>query len=352
MGAEIIAVCFAEGTRIATESGETAVEGLQAGDRVATLQNGETVFRPIKWIGQRRIDLAAHPRPELAAPIRIRAGAFGDAQPVRDLVVSPDHCLFVDGKLIPAKRWSNGTSIVQELSRRSVMYYHVELDRHAVLLAEGLPAESYLDTGNRAFFANAGLALVLHPEFHVSAGLRCWETDACAPLAVSATAVAPVWTRLAELAAAQGYVQPSHATTDDPDLHLIAGGRVIRPVSVTGKRHVFVLPRGTDSVTIASRIGWATDRVPYSNDWRRLGVALSRIVVSRGADRIDVPLDHPLLTGGWHAPERSDAALWRWTTGAAVLPIPPTDSGIVTVELELHGTMAYRVESVAEARAA
>ena len=352
VGAEIIAVCFAEGTRIATESGETAVEGLQAGDRVATLQNGETVFRPIKWIGQRRIDLAAHSRPELAAPIRIRAGAFGDAQPVRDLVVSPDHCLFVDGKLIPAKLLANGTSITQELSRRSVMYYHVELDRHAVLLAEGLPAESYLDTGNRAFFANAGLALVLHPEFHVSAGLRCWETDACAPLAVSAAAVAPVWTRLAELAVAQGYVQPSHATTDDPDLHLIAGGRVIRPVSVTGKRHVFVLPRGTDSVTIASRIGWATDRVPYSNDWRRLGVALSRIVVSRGADRIDVPLDHPLLTGGWHAPEQSDAALWRWTTGAAVLPIPPTDSGIVTVELELHGTMAYRVELVAEARAA
>ena len=56
-------------------------------------------------------------------------------------------------------------------------------------LAEGLSAESYLDTGNRTYLSNSCVALVLHPEFHVNAGLKCWEADACAPLGVSPTAV-------------------------------------------------------------------------------------------------------------------------------------------------------------------
>jgi hypothetical protein len=343
-GAILYLICFAEGTRIATADGEAAIETLSEGDLVATIEDGATVLRPVKWVGHRRIDLAAHPRPELASAVRIRAGAIAAAMPKRDLLVSPDHCLFIDGKLIPAKLLINGGTIVQETGRRSITYFHVELDRHSVLLAEGVPAESYLDTGNRAFFANAGMALMLHPEFHVNAGLKCWEQDACAPLAVSQEAVAPVWTRLAERAAMLGHVAPSHATTQDAGLRLIAAGRTLHAASVRDGRHVFVLPRGTEGVTIASRIGFATDSVPYSDDWRRLGVAVTRIFVTCGADRIEVPLDHPMLTRGWHAPEQADGQMWRWTEGAAFLPIPTTDTGIVTVELELRGGMTYRLE--------
>ena len=50
----------------------------------------------------------------------------------------------------------NGSTIRREKGWSSVDYYHVELNEHAILLAEGLPAESYLDTGNRGFFANPG----------------------------------------------------------------------------------------------------------------------------------------------------------------------------------------------------
>jgi hypothetical protein len=96
----------------------------------------------------------------------------------------------------------------------------------------------------------------------------------------------------------------------------------------------------------------ATDLVPYSDDGRLLGVAVSRIVVSRGADRIEVPVDHPMLDAGWHSAERADGAMWRWTDGAAFLPIPPANSGIVTVELDLRGTMAYRVADAGARRAA
>ncbi len=126
-----IVVCFAAGTRILTEQGEVAVESLAEGDQVITLEAGARIPRPVRWLGRRRVNLAAHPNPESAAPVRIRAGAFAPSMPARDLVVSPDHAIFVDGKLIPAKLLVNGGSIVQELARAEIEYFHVELDRHA-----------------------------------------------------------------------------------------------------------------------------------------------------------------------------------------------------------------------------
>ena len=101
----------------------------------------------VTWIGERRVDLARHPDPAKAAPIRIAARAITAGAPSRDLLVSPDHCLFIDGVLIPAKLLVNGGTIVQEIARARIRYFHVELDRHSVVLAENLATESYLDTG-------------------------------------------------------------------------------------------------------------------------------------------------------------------------------------------------------------
>ena len=100
--------------------------------------------------------------------------------PRRDLWLSPNHAVFVDGALIPIVCLVNGRSIVQEPIDR-IRYFHVELQRHDVLLAEGLPCESYLDTGNRTDFENAPGATQLHPDF---VAWR-WEAEACAPLVVS-----------------------------------------------------------------------------------------------------------------------------------------------------------------------
>lgn len=343
------AVCFAEGTRILTDRGDVAVETLAEGDMIATVGHGT---RPVKWVGFRRIDLTAHPRAAFAAPIRISRGAFAENQPQRDLLVSPDHCLFVDGKLIPAKLLINDMTIVQELETKAVSYYHVELDRHAVLLAEGLPAESYLDTGNRSFFSNAGMALMLHPEFHVNAGLNCWEQDACAPLAVSDSAVQPVWQGLATRAEALGFTRPEIATTDDADLRLVVGGRSFRPVSAHANRHVFVLPAGTASVRLVSRAGAPADIQPWLEDHRQLGVAVSRILLRSGAELAEVPVDHPALRQGWHAVEAEGRAMWRWTDGSAVLPIE-AGNGPVTVEVHVRQAGTYLLPvAVAEQRLA
>ena len=174
------------------------------GDIVLTLSGGELIAQPVKWIGQRRIDLTAHPRPETVAPVRIRRGAFADNMPHSDLLVSPDHAVFVDGKLICARQLVNGTTIRQEKGWTSVEYFHVELDAHAILLAEGLPAESYLNTGNHGFFANSDEPLVLHPDLTDETDYPTREAGSCAPFVWDEASVRPVWQRLAERADGTG----------------------------------------------------------------------------------------------------------------------------------------------------
>ncbi len=186
----VVVACFAAGTRILTASGEVAVEALRLGDPVVTLHGGRV--SPIKWLGFRHLDCRRHLNPRAVWPIRVRAGAFGPAMPHADLLLSPDHAIYVDGALIPIRHLVKGQSIAQE-PRDEVTYWHVELPRHDVLLAEGLPAESYLDTGNRHAFAETAGVTQLHPDF----AAQLWEAEACAPLLVTGDKLRAVSERFA-----------------------------------------------------------------------------------------------------------------------------------------------------------
>ena len=169
--------CFAAGTAILTETGPMAVEHLTEGQRVITGDGGAA---EIVWIGHRAIDCTRHPDPTAVWPVRILAGAFGEALPIRDLYLSPDHAVFVEGVLIPVRCLVNGTSIHQEPTE-AVVYYHVELPAHDVILAEGLPVESYLDTGDRGNFSNGAGPVALFPDFSA----RMWEMAGHAPLVLN-----------------------------------------------------------------------------------------------------------------------------------------------------------------------
>jgi autotransporter-associated beta strand protein len=185
--------CFRAGTRIMTERGSVAVEALNTDDRVMTVAG---VTQPIVWIGHRRVDCVQHAKPHQVWPVRISKGAFGPGTPRRDLWLSPDHAVFVDGVLIPIKYLVNGTTIAQ-MPCREVTYYHVELRRHDVVYADGMPAESYLDTGDRRNFENGGSVLTLHPDF----GAWRWEAEGCAPLIVTGAKLEAVRQRVAAHAA-------------------------------------------------------------------------------------------------------------------------------------------------------
>ena len=125
--------CYAAGTRIRTTHGEIAVEHLRECDLALTISGRA---QPIRWIGRRRVDFRRHPNRQRILPVRIAAHAFGQGLPRRALLLSPDHAVFVEDVLIPIRHLINGTTVAQ-IERTAITYYHVELPRHDVLLAEG-----------------------------------------------------------------------------------------------------------------------------------------------------------------------------------------------------------------------
>ncbi len=174
-GAELaLASCFATGTRIRTTDGEVPAEELRIG-ATAVLANGETA--PVIWIGHRDVEFADDPESRAGWPVRVRAGAFGPGAPMRDLYLSPDHAVFVDEVLVPVRHLVDGDRIAP-VPRERVTWWHVELPRHAVLLAEGLPCESFLDIGTRD---DLGMRRPRRADY-VS---LVWETQGCAELVVA-----------------------------------------------------------------------------------------------------------------------------------------------------------------------
>jgi Ca2+-binding RTX toxin-like protein len=175
-------VCFAKGTRIVTPNGEDAVENLRAGDMVLAMRDGQAGFEALRWVGF--MDVAVPRNAAMAAktaPILIKAGALGAGMPARDLRVSPDHAMEVDGHLIPAKHLINGESIIQEVWCRRVRYFHLELEAHGLLLSEGTWSESYLDDGNRHAFNNAAMT-GLFLDFEARRSIGQYDHQACLPV--------------------------------------------------------------------------------------------------------------------------------------------------------------------------
>jgi hypothetical protein len=306
--------CFAAGTRIATARGDIPVEALVEGDMVL-LAGGGTA--PVVWLGHRRVACRRHARPRDVMPVRVRRHAFGHGLPCRDLVLSPDHAVFADGVLIPVRYLVNGGTITQQ-DVDVVVYHHVELPAHAVLLAEGLPCESYLDTGNRDQF-HGGTVEVLHPDF----ALGVWQAKGCAPLVRDGAQVTAVRRRVLQQARRLGFV-----TTREAGLVVEAGGQTLA-LRRDGAVWRATLPAGTGRVVLRSNIWVPAEARVDDHDARRLGVAVARLWLDGAA----VALDGMRMERGWQAVEPE----WRWTDGAAVLRV----DGAREIAIEVAMTGQY-----------
>jgi hypothetical protein len=295
-------VCFAAGTRIETVKGPIAVELLQAGVEVLLAGGGSL---PATWIGRLHVSLARRPD---VAPIRIKAGALAVGIPSRDLLVSPEHALGLDGRLVPARLLVNGSTILRDTSMGEITYYHVELPRHALLLAEGAPAESWLDTGNRGMFANAFVPAALHGDFEPDYASDAWRSQACAPLLEGGPALATLRARLEGRAITLGA-----AIGGAPTLWLeTIGGATI------------TLPAGPGLLRLASFAAHV------GGDHRRLGVGISGVTL----DGVSLDLMDDRLALGFHGLEPCGAL--RWTDGQALLDLGQADHArVMAIEVNV-----------------
>jgi hypothetical protein len=145
--------CFLAGTLISTPDGQVAVEALRPGDAIVTAAGGTT---RVLWVGRQTISTRFTPAERLM-PVRVTAGALGGGLPLRDLVMSSDHALLIDGMLVNAGALVNGGSVdwvpLAEFDG-SYTVYHVETEAHDVILAEGAPTETYIDYVGRQAFEN------------------------------------------------------------------------------------------------------------------------------------------------------------------------------------------------------
>lgn len=149
-GNDVTLVCFTRDTLIDTQNGQVPIQDLREGDLVKC---GDGHLRPICWIGSRKLDAEDLENNPNWYPIKFQAGAMGDGQPSRNLSLSPQHgvllrdwraeLLFGDHEVIvPAKHLVNDFSIRPDTDCHEVEYFHILLDEHHTIYAEGLECES------------------------------------------------------------------------------------------------------------------------------------------------------------------------------------------------------------------
>ncbi|WP_122050498.1 Hint domain-containing protein [Asaia bogorensis] len=338
--------CFLKGTMIRTDRGDIAVENLVVGDRVIAFVNGKEVAREIIWTGRRSTSVRQGlPDDEAGYPVRIRRNAIAENIPNKDLLVTPEHAMFLDGAFVPARMLVNGRSIFYDRTITHFDYYHIETAEHSIIWSDGALSESYLDTGDRsAFSLNSPVVHLLNaPE-------NDWARDAAAALRVDRDFVEPLHARLQVRADELnfGSVAPPMRITSDPDLRLIdLTGREFRAIRSVNGSHVFMVPADAEAVRIVSRTSRPVDMVgPFHDDRRHLGVLVGKIQVwEAGETRY---LDAHLKTDNLSGWANREAGEHRWTTGNALLPLEglrPDVVAMLSIEIQAGGPYPEEGES-------
>jgi hypothetical protein len=165
--------CFLKGTKIRTAEGERAIENLAIGDLIPTMFGG---LRPVRWIGRYPFKKTDPSKPWVkdARPVRVARSALASGVPHADLYVTGGHSLLIDGVLVPAEMLINGTTIIRDEAREydELEFFHVKLESHDVIYAEGAPAETLLNVQESA---------VNFADYARRYGAPAIDEDRCAP---------------------------------------------------------------------------------------------------------------------------------------------------------------------------
>jgi len=344
--------CFLAGSMIRTPDGDVAVETLRLGSKVVAFVDGEAVERTVTWAGRAHmLAKTGLSDAEAGYPVRILKDALAEGVPYKDMLVTPEHCLFINGGFIPARMLVNGRSVVYDRTMPSYDYFHVETAEHSVIMADGMMTESYLDTGNRHSFRQNGTV--------VSFGgrARTWNDDAAAPLVVSREVVEPIFRKIEARAVNSGLENTASAPvlTEESGLHLVTStGQTLHQVRTANDRVMFMIPSDVTDVRLISRTARPSETVgPFVDDRRDLGVLVGEITLfdSGHTIRIDQHLTEAGLAG-WDVQENVAA---RWTNGNAMLSLTarqPNSLGMLAIQVLAAGPYLVASEEAATAHTA
>jgi len=352
LGTSAVLVCFLAGSMLRTLKGDVFIEDIQIGDQLVVFdwRDEAEIVRSVLWTGQAHCVVRPHlPDDEAGYPVRILKDAISDGVPFKDMLITAEHCLFFDGRFVPARMLVNGRSIFFDKSITSYDYYHVETEQHSVIMADGMLTESYLDTGNRHAFSQKGNVVSISSSRNLT-----WD-DAAAPLGISREFAEPLFRQAEARAIAAGITQKDAAPelTEEANLHLITDtGVSIRPAREHNGRIMFMIPTGVQSIRIASNASRPSDVVgPFVDDRRYFGVAVGDITLFEGsrshtitAHLTDRELD------GWNTLEWEDC---RWTSGNGLLPLGERyPNSVALIAIQIRKTGPYLATDTVQKKAA
>ncbi|WP_228119038.1 Hint domain-containing protein [Gluconobacter japonicus] len=343
-------ICFLSGSLITTPNGLIAVEDLSLGQDVIAYLNGAATTRRITWAGQAQCTVRPHlPLDQAGYPVRVLKNAIAEGVPFKDLLITAEHCLFFDGKFVPARMLVNGRSIFYDTTITSYDYYHIETEDHSVIMADGMLTESYLDTGNRRSFTQKGNVVSI-------GGSRALSWDqAAAPLIVSRETVEPIFRQIEARAENQACLVQTdpQPLTYERDLSLITNtGAALHQIREHNGRVMFMIPAGVESVRIVSNASRPCDVVgPFVDDRRTLGVLVGDVKLFEGnaTTTLSAHLNEADLSG-WNNVE--DGTM-RWTDGSARLDLGRRPLGsIALMALQIHAGGPYLLADTASEKSA
>ncbi|EHD14538.1 hypothetical protein CIN_04700 [Commensalibacter intestini A911] len=334
--------CFLAGTFIRAENGLVRVEDIVPGDLVYSVGHNNTwQLRQVIWVGKQTTTVAAYKHDDLAGyPICIRKNAIDEGVPFADLYVTAEHCMFFDDYFVPIRMLVNGKTIFYDHSFTTYDYYHIELEKHSVIVANGALSESYLDTGNRHYFTSKSL------DTFSSTRVKSWERDAAAMLITKRGGVEAIFYALDQRADRMSIelIEQKKVRTNNPDVYLITDkGCKLFPVRVTDTEVLFELPSDLKNVRLISRTYRPCDvwGAHYDNRYVH-GVLVGDIVMHQEHQKyiLDMHLSGKELSG-WLPQSHSRA---RWTSGNALIPLKSVeDNRNILLSIQIVETGSYVV---------
>ncbi|MCO6381933.1 MAG: Hint domain-containing protein [Vannielia sp.] len=147
--------------RVLTPSGAVPAGQIRVGDVVDTKDLGAL---RVKWIGLTRVTREQLSQSPALCPVRIKAGSIDGTYPRHDLELSPNAGLLMrsnsdpaDERLVSATALTRRAGFCKSIPRNGITYVQILLERHGVMVVEGLEMESFHPGNLRPTASEAGL---------------------------------------------------------------------------------------------------------------------------------------------------------------------------------------------------